>query len=512
MNETKEKGITLIALVITIIVLLILAGVSLNMIMGENGILKQAENATITQKIAKYKEELELGMYGKVTVAGEQLKNYIQSIKTEDMDQFVIINGELAYIGDDEKEKEIAKGLNVNLSMAGNNETTVLDIQNIINKVIPLKDTVTIPNNDIEISSTELVGTRLYDKNSLNGDRWKLVIDYNDFNQEIGRYGSGYYLLKSGENYIVNGEDLNFSKDFIINYKNGTMIGLTDKAIEWSLSSTLAVNDGLVLNIDPTNLADGTWTGITKHGDVKYDSSSKALMFNEDSDNNPRGEGGYLELKRSDVDFSNGFTFEIYANLSRLKYFNGNTYANYACSALFCRIPTLESDFLRSLRFGAANDGAGPTTICRVSQKAYWEGTGNNMRTIHDNIMAFENFGYKENEDFYLTFVYRVYDENKDDSNYDEYMKENKLDKIEYYINGNLFGYTYYGNKGYKEGLETWNNDSCPFFLGVCPWNFNQNLYYLKGKVYTTRLYTTSMTPEEVKSNIDMTQKYRASF
>ena len=41
----KERGITLIALVITIIVLLILAGVSIAMLTGENGILTQAQNA-----------------------------------------------------------------------------------------------------------------------------------------------------------------------------------------------------------------------------------------------------------------------------------------------------------------------------------------------------------------------------------------------------------------------------------------------------------------------------------
>ena len=42
---TNNKGITLIALVITIIVLLILAGVSIAMLTGNNGILTQAGNA-----------------------------------------------------------------------------------------------------------------------------------------------------------------------------------------------------------------------------------------------------------------------------------------------------------------------------------------------------------------------------------------------------------------------------------------------------------------------------------
>ena len=38
-KKNKELGITLIALVVTIIVLLILAGISVQMLTGENGIL-----------------------------------------------------------------------------------------------------------------------------------------------------------------------------------------------------------------------------------------------------------------------------------------------------------------------------------------------------------------------------------------------------------------------------------------------------------------------------------------
>ena len=50
--KTREKGITLIALVITIIVLLILAGVSIAMLTGENGILTQAKNAKSETEVA----------------------------------------------------------------------------------------------------------------------------------------------------------------------------------------------------------------------------------------------------------------------------------------------------------------------------------------------------------------------------------------------------------------------------------------------------------------------------
>ena len=51
-----NRGITLIALVISIIVMLILAGVSLNAVIGDNGIITQAQNATYMQSIAVLEE------------------------------------------------------------------------------------------------------------------------------------------------------------------------------------------------------------------------------------------------------------------------------------------------------------------------------------------------------------------------------------------------------------------------------------------------------------------------
>ncbi len=55
----QEKGITLIALVITVVVLLILAGVSIAMLTGDNGIITMAQEASFrTEKvIAIYYDE-----------------------------------------------------------------------------------------------------------------------------------------------------------------------------------------------------------------------------------------------------------------------------------------------------------------------------------------------------------------------------------------------------------------------------------------------------------------------
>lgn len=59
MNKKSQSGITLIALIITIIVLLILAGVTINTVIGENGILTQATKAKIQYDLAALKEEVE---------------------------------------------------------------------------------------------------------------------------------------------------------------------------------------------------------------------------------------------------------------------------------------------------------------------------------------------------------------------------------------------------------------------------------------------------------------------
>ena len=56
----NQKGITLVALVITIIVLLILAGVSISLVLGNNGVLTQASEAVITNEKATIKQDMDM--------------------------------------------------------------------------------------------------------------------------------------------------------------------------------------------------------------------------------------------------------------------------------------------------------------------------------------------------------------------------------------------------------------------------------------------------------------------
>ena len=56
----NNKGITLVALVVTIIVLIILAGVSINLILGDNGIITIARKAKENTELARVEEETQL--------------------------------------------------------------------------------------------------------------------------------------------------------------------------------------------------------------------------------------------------------------------------------------------------------------------------------------------------------------------------------------------------------------------------------------------------------------------
>ena len=98
----NKKGITLIALVITIIVLLILAGVSITMISSQDGILGKATNAKETQKEATEVEKVKLAVQAAMmnengTVDKTELNNELSKIgygPVSDLPADIEINGE----------------------------------------------------------------------------------------------------------------------------------------------------------------------------------------------------------------------------------------------------------------------------------------------------------------------------------------------------------------------------------------------------------------------------------
>ena len=78
--KEKQKGITLIALVITIIVLLILAGVSIAMLTGQNGVLSQANNAKIENRGAAVEEAKDIWK------VSQEVDKYSEEKKAQDLE------------------------------------------------------------------------------------------------------------------------------------------------------------------------------------------------------------------------------------------------------------------------------------------------------------------------------------------------------------------------------------------------------------------------------------------
>ncbi len=71
----KEKGITLVALIITIIILIILAGISLNLTLGENGLFQMALKAKENMELAQVEEQEKLNaLYTQLAIEGGSIE------------------------------------------------------------------------------------------------------------------------------------------------------------------------------------------------------------------------------------------------------------------------------------------------------------------------------------------------------------------------------------------------------------------------------------------------------
>ena len=131
--QTKEEnGITLVALVVTIIVLLILAGVSINLVAGSNGIMGKAVKSVAVTKEAQKEEEIQLKlaeimMDYYVEGRGQTLQEYIiEKCKENEGDilnvgngMFSTIDGDLYYTDAEGNTSVIAIDNNGNVTIEG---------------------------------------------------------------------------------------------------------------------------------------------------------------------------------------------------------------------------------------------------------------------------------------------------------------------------------------------------------------------------------------------------------
>ena len=137
-KKRKNAGITLLALVLTIVVLIILATVSINMLFGENGLVTSANMATLMSEFSTYIEEKEMFdaskkledlNYDEETLNAskgslaydEQVREgnittVIPSMKDGYLDKFEIIKGELYVNTADDLEIRVAQALGLNVN------------------------------------------------------------------------------------------------------------------------------------------------------------------------------------------------------------------------------------------------------------------------------------------------------------------------------------------------------------------------------------------------------------
>ena len=106
----RPEGITLMALVITIIVLLILAGVALNMIMGENGIFSKANKAKEETEYSQELDSLKLAILeAKAENTEASYKELLDVLKNDKNYKYIIqLEKKLADIDDTSPIKDIA--------------------------------------------------------------------------------------------------------------------------------------------------------------------------------------------------------------------------------------------------------------------------------------------------------------------------------------------------------------------------------------------------------------------
>ena len=96
--KRKNSGVTLIALIITIIVLLILAGITITSIVGDNGILNRAAEASDETKRSSAEEKVSLAVVGSYDDTGEfnrekfdsEIENWGGSIISEDEETITV--------------------------------------------------------------------------------------------------------------------------------------------------------------------------------------------------------------------------------------------------------------------------------------------------------------------------------------------------------------------------------------------------------------------------------------
>ena len=214
-SKQGQNGITLIALVVTIIVLIILAGVSIAMLVGENGIITQAQKAKEETGQAEAREKLEMALLDlqmeKYTNSNyndeEFITDYLASQGMVAQDDIVIV-GDYQFVIDREN-------LGVTQSLGRGNESSSIEIG--LNS--QLASDYTKATLNIEIQGSDAIS-----KIQINGAEVSVPEKTDNkytVTQEVTTNGTySVYVLDSNEEYkIAQIQETEISEDMQISTK-----------------------------------------------------------------------------------------------------------------------------------------------------------------------------------------------------------------------------------------------------------------------------------------------------
>lgn len=160
----RNRGVTLIALVITIIVLLILAGISLNFVIGEGGTVEKAKESSFKAELTEVKEDYSLDKLSRLFSEDKRIANIDEIINN--------IENAIALIKDKEgKEKEIHEILQRMRELTMQCTDDLQQADEIKSELDSLNNEINNMINDIGIVNKEVVI-------GLDGEIIKIEIDH----------------------------------------------------------------------------------------------------------------------------------------------------------------------------------------------------------------------------------------------------------------------------------------------------------------------------------------------
>lgn len=269
-TKSKESAITLIALVITIIVLLILAGISIATLTGENGIFDQANNAKEKTIIGKEQEIVDLSV---AAIRGQELEKNISILSEKTLEEEVEKNN------NGEDVVVVKKGENLSVTFSDTKHEYL----------VPTNETSNLTN----LADVAKVGDFIsYDAGIWTQeeiDKIKKDGHYTDGSLPCGNFQFGGFTSGQSRNNAINAdEDSNIESNEKLNKG-------------WRI---LSINDGTIKIVSTGTVEAYSFSQGTTYSDIQGGALSEFILMNNVSSLNNKTREDYVNLGIKARDFT----------------------------------------------------------------------------------------------------------------------------------------------------------------------------------------------------------------